>query len=82
MRPGICSVVHRPSGPETNGGAGMSLSDGRPWEGEGDLPWDTPDAEWEPADGEAWRGDLHLDDWPESLAGPEYWLYKNQNDDE
>ena len=53
----------------------MSLSDGRPWEGEGDLPWDTPDAEWEPADGEAWRGDLHLDDWPESLAGPEYWLY-------
>ena len=31
---------------------------------------------------EAWRGDLHLDDWPESLAGPEYWLYKNQSDDE
>ena len=60
----------------------MSLSDGRPWEGEGDLPWDTPDAEWEPADGEAWRGDLHLDDWPESLAGPEYWLYKNQSDEE
>lgn len=60
----------------------MSLHDGRPWEDEGDLPWDTPDAEWEPGDSEAWRGDLHLDDWPESLAGPEYWLYKNQSDDE
>jgi hypothetical protein len=60
----------------------MSLHDGRPWEGEGDLPWDTPDEEWEPAEREAWRGDLHLDDWPESLAGPEYWLYKNQSDDE
>jgi hypothetical protein len=58
----------------------MSQHDGRPWEGEGDLPWDTPDTEWEPADVEAWRGDIHLDDWPESLAGPEYWLYKNQND--
>ncbi|HEX6668687.1 MAG TPA: hypothetical protein VF061_03965 [Gemmatimonadales bacterium] len=60
----------------------MSQHDGRPWEGEGDLPWDTPDAEWEPAEAEAWRGDLHLDDWPESMAGPEYWLYKNQSDDE
>jgi hypothetical protein len=60
----------------------MSLHDGRPWEEEGDLPWDTPDAEWEPAESEAWRGDLHLDDWPENLAGPEYWLFKNQSDDE
>ena len=59
----------------------MSLEDGRPWEEEGDLPWDTPDAQWEPAEIEAWRGDLHLDDWPEGLAGPEYWLYKNQGDD-
>ena len=25
---------------------------------------------------------IHLDDWPESLAGPEYWLYKNQGDDD
>ncbi len=49
----------------------MSQSDGRPWEDDGDLPWDTPeDNAWEPADSEAWRGD-HLDDWPESLAGPE-----------
>ena len=60
----------------------MILHDGRPWEGEGDLPWDMPDAEWEEADHDPWRGDLHLGDWPESLAGPEYWLYKNQSDNE
>jgi hypothetical protein len=35
----------------------------------------------EQADSEAWRGDLHLDDWPENLAGPEYWLYKKQRDE-
>lgn len=31
---------------------------------------------------ESWRGDVHLDDWPEQLAGPEYWLYKNEQDEE
>jgi hypothetical protein len=61
----------------------MSLSDGRPWEDDGDLPWDTPDeGGWEPADTEAWRGDIHCDDWPENLAGPEYWLYKKDQTDE
>ena len=62
----------------------MSLNDGRPWEGDGNFPWDTPEGEgeWEPADSEAWRGDLHLDGWPENLAGPEYWLYKKQQGDE
>jgi hypothetical protein len=60
----------------------MSQSDGRPWEGEGDLPWDTPDPEWESGDSEAWRGDVHLGDWPENLAGPEYWLYKKEDSDE
>jgi len=60
----------------------MSLNDGRPWEGNGDLPWDTPDGEWEPADADSWRGDLHLGEWPENLAGPEYWLYKKQKGDE
>jgi hypothetical protein len=59
----------------------MSDQDGRPWESGGDLPWDTPDAEWEQADSDAWRGDFHQDDWPESLAGPEYWLYKKQRDE-
>jgi hypothetical protein len=33
---------------------------------------------------EPWRGDLHPDesddDWPEYLAGPEYWLYKKWGD--
>jgi hypothetical protein len=58
----------------------MSQNDGRPWEGDGDLPWDTPDSEW--GDPEAWRGDVHLGDWPENLAGPEYWLYKKEERDE
>lgn len=57
----------------------MSEQEGRPWESGGDLPWDTPDAECDQAD--AWRGDLHQDDWPENLAGPEYWLYKKQRDE-
>ena len=60
----------------------MSQSDGRPWEGEGDLPWDMPDTGWEAGDPEAWRGDVHLGDWPENLAGPEYWLYKKEETDE
>jgi hypothetical protein len=25
---------------------------------------------------EAWRGGVHLADWPEASAGPEYWMYK------
>jgi hypothetical protein len=24
----------------------------------------------------SWRGHQHFADWPEELAGPEYWLYK------
>jgi hypothetical protein len=58
----------------------MDEHEGRPWESGGDLPWDTPDAESE-ADTEAWRGELQAGDWPENLAGPEYWLYKKQRDD-
>jgi hypothetical protein len=57
----------------------MSDQEGRPWESGGDLPWDTSDVEWGEVD--AWRGDLHQDDWPENLAGPEYWLYKKQRDE-
>ena len=59
----------------------MSLDDGRPWESSGDLPWDTPDGDGEPGTTEAWRGTLHLGDWPENLAGPEYWLYKKMCDE-
>lgn len=59
----------------------MSQHDGLPWETGGDLPWATPDDDGEQAGSEAWRGDLHFDDWPENLAGPEYWLYKKQRDE-
>lgn len=58
----------------------MSQHDALPWETGGDLPWSTPEDE-DQAEKEAWRGDLHLDDWPENLAGPEYWLYKRQRDE-
>jgi hypothetical protein len=58
----------------------MSQQDGRPWDSGGDLPWSTPEDD-DQAGSEAWRGDLHLDDWPENLAGPEYWLYKRQRDE-
>ena len=57
----------------------MGQQDGLPWETEGDLPWSMPD-EQEQADS-TWRGDLHSADWPENLAGPEYWLYKKQRDE-
>ena len=60
----------------------MGMDEGLPWESEGDLPWEASGGDWEPADDEAWRGDLHLGEWPENLAGPEYWLYKQQEDDE
>jgi hypothetical protein len=59
----------------------MSLQDGRPWETDGDLPWDTPDEESESSSSDTWRGNLHLGDWPENLAGPEYWLYKRMCDE-
>jgi hypothetical protein len=58
----------------------MSQQDRLPWETGGDLPWNTQDDD-EQGASEAWRGDLHLDDWPENLAGPEYWLYKKQRDE-
>ena len=40
------------------------------------------DPEWEAPDPEAWRGTVHLQEWPEDLAGPEYWLYKKQGEEE
>jgi hypothetical protein len=61
--------------------AAMDHNDERSWEGEGDQLWKTGGG-WEPADSETWRGDVHVNDWPESLAGPEYWLYKQDNEDE
>ncbi len=58
----------------------MSDWDARPWETDGGLPWDSTDAEDDSSGGEAWRGIVHLADWPENLAGPEYWLYKAQDE--
>ena len=58
----------------------MSFDDRQPWETSGDLPWDAPTAEHDLEDAEAWRGEVHLADWPEELAGPEYWLFKNLRD--
>ncbi len=43
-------------------------SDPDSWRGEGNGAED--DA--------SWRGDQHLEDWPEHEAGPEYWLLKNR----
>jgi hypothetical protein len=33
-----------------------------------------------PEDDEDWRGNEHHEDWPENLAGPEYWLFKKERD--
>ncbi|HEY9013840.1 MAG TPA: hypothetical protein VIM84_02105 [Gemmatimonadales bacterium] len=57
----------------------MSQQDDKPWDLGGDLPWRSGEDE-DQAES-VWRGDLHLDDWPENLAGPEYWLYKKQRDE-
>ncbi|HTC24941.1 MAG TPA: hypothetical protein VK688_11285 [Gemmatimonadales bacterium] len=53
-----------------------------PWETEGDLPWAPEEAGWEAPDPEAWRGEVHHGEWPEELAGPEYWLYKKLGEEE
>ncbi|HEX9054406.1 MAG TPA: hypothetical protein VF830_05830 [Gemmatimonadales bacterium] len=60
----------------------MFDDDPKPWETEGDLPWASEEAEWEAPDPEAWRGAVHQGEWPEELAGPEYWLYKRLEEDE
>lgn len=52
-----------------------------PWETEGDLPWisATP---WCPAElDEPWLT-AEADGWPEDLAGPEYWLFRHEDDPE
>ena len=60
----------------------MFDDDRLPWESDGDVPWVSGESGWEPPDPEAWRGDVHLGEWPEELAGPEYWLYKKQGEEE
>ncbi len=49
-------------------------------------PRDEDGDEWVDSDvlndsGAPWRGDVHLDDWPEHLAGPEYRLKKQELED-
>jgi hypothetical protein len=37
---------------------------------------------WTPSEGDsdAWRGSEHLECWPEELAGPEYWAYRDREE--
>ena len=61
----------------------MSEANGWPWESDGNLPWEiSPDEDTDEIELGGWRGCAHLPDWPEHLAGPEYWLYKNLDDPE
>lgn len=71
----------------------MAWHDPAPWEPEGG---DDGDEHWLAADPEAWRGELHVESedddwlvvtedgeaWPEELAGPEYWLFKRDDEGE
>ena len=54
------------------------------WDGMPPPRRDEDESEWHDSDGDdgAWRGDVHLGDWPENLAGPEYWLYRKQRDED
>jgi hypothetical protein len=58
----------------------MSDWDPQPWETDGGLPWEAGESDDDSSGTDLWRGSLHLADWPENLAGPEYWLYKAQDE--
>jgi hypothetical protein len=57
-----------------------------PWETEGELPWlKSDEAEpWAAEIDEPWLEDEAEEEteetpgWPEEMAGPEYWLYKDE----
>lgn len=66
-----------------------SWSDTEAWRGDihldGDEPWRSEEqAVWEDEEAssaeEEDTQDSNLSDWPENLAGPEYWLYKRDED--
>ena len=41
--------------------------------------WEPPEEpDWGAVTANGWRGLEHPEDWPEELAGPEYWLYKRE----
>lgn len=49
--------------------------DDESWRGDVHRPEDS----WQgvaDGDDQSWRGEVHFRDWPEMLAGPEYWMYK------
>jgi hypothetical protein len=50
-------------------------ADDEAWTTEEAESWDVEGDE-EPNETAEWRGNTHFADWPEELAGPEYWLYK------
>ena len=69
--------------------------DRQPWETEGDLPWlehevlpweQEPEEEeqlpWGAVEEELWLASTEFADWPEDMAGPEYWLYKQMTEGE
>ncbi len=51
----------------------MSIWDG----GRPDQPEAELEATWR-SEPDGWRGDCHYEDWPENLAGLEYWLAKRE----
>jgi hypothetical protein len=53
-----------------------------PWETDGDLPWASDEPGRDAPEDEPWRGEVHVAEWPEDLAGPEYWLYKQMGEEE
>lgn len=61
--------------------SGVKRSMETPWEDETTPPW-LPS--WEPPEELNWEPPPDdtppLEDWPEDLAGPEYWLYKRWGD--
>ena len=69
----------------------MDGNDRPPWETDGDLPWleheefpweQEDEPSWASADGDDWSTEGYLDEWPEDLAGPEYWLFKRLAEEE
>lgn len=55
----------------------MSCWDGQPLPPRDEDQWQDSDE----AD-ESWRGDVHLEGWPEETAGPEYRFYKKQQEED
>lgn len=48
------------------------------WRGETLAVWEGDVEDTLPsASDDAWRAGVHFDEWPEDLAGPEYWMFKN-----